>query len=114
MPIHYLRQAHGPHEHGVAVMTRGPELHFQNGNLGSTGSWAVGANRVHVGDTVIIYHRTANGNNVYKAKCIEISSIRRNRGLRQRFNLDEGHFVGITQENWMIFANTGTNPVKYF
>ncbi|GAB4188899.1 MAG: hypothetical protein Fur006_29660 [Coleofasciculaceae cyanobacterium] len=101
-----------PGESVIAIFTHGMHFELYDGNTGSTGQWKIDPNRPV--DRVIIYHRhdEMNTNILYIANHAGVEPADR----EGRYNIQLTHvqYIGTTSTNWVEFAETGPQPIRYF
>ncbi len=106
-----------PNERAIAIFTTHDEwasnLQINNDGNGFTGDWVIRANPK--ADIIVIYHRTAHTNDIYKASITTIDGplkayFKKN---RYRINFTNCMHKGTTTSTWSEFARCGANPVRY-
>ena len=104
-------------ERTIALFTTHDEwssnLVFNSDRTGFTGDWKIRLqNNIEI---VVIYHRIGGVNNIYKADIVNIEGplpVHEDTN-RYRIHFSNCKNFGTTESNWSVFADTGTNPVRY-
>lgn len=99
-------------ESAIVIFTDGTHLHLNADGTGTTGYWVINPGRTV--DKVIIYHRrqSSDANDVYIGNYSDVAASPEDG--RYNINLIGLRFVGSTTANWHEFAESGTNPIRYF
>ena len=105
-----------PGQQAIAFFTRGPQFVINPDNTGYTGAWLIDPNNLIDELTVLVYLRANGINSIYQAVYAAIQGpfIDDAGGPRYGLDLHNIQAVGITENNWSICAQTGSNPVRYF
>jgi hypothetical protein len=102
-----------PGETAMVVFTEGLHLVLHSDGTGTSGNWKIDPKR-RVGK-VIIYKRDSEAtdqlNKVYLADHTGI--VGEVEGKRYIIGLQNTTLRGVTDQNWRMFADAGTNPVRY-
>lgn len=96
-------------ENALVIFTYGKYFYRDQDGSGSTGNWVIDENRKC--DQVIIYNRTARGNEVYIARRTTVTPSKQ--AGRFVINLDNIQYFGCTYFNWLQFSGS-RNPIRYF
>lgn len=97
-------------EHAIVIFTYGKYFQKRRDGSGSTGNWVIDEKRKC--SKVVIYNRTARGNEVYVAKRAAVTPSKKEAG-RFVIKLDNIEYFGSTYFNWPQFSGS-RNPVRYF
>ncbi len=101
-----------PHQPAVAFFTRGEQFDVAHGY---TGAWRIMPARILVAMIVVVYLRANHQNTVYVSNAGALEGPFDDNGRnRYGIHLAHLHIAGVTNNNWMVCAQTGTNPVRYF
>lgn len=105
------RQFQRPGERMMVIFTRGGRFVVNDDHSGSTGNWVIDPNR-NV-DRVVIYHRRdqASPNELYIGTFKGVQPT--DKPTRYSVQLDHIQYVGLTESNWLDFADGGQNPIRY-
>lgn len=96
-------------ENAIVIFTYGKYFRKMKDGSGSTGNWVIDETRKC--NKVVIYNRTARGNEVYVAKRTAITPSKE--AGRFVIKLNEIEYYGCTYFNWVQFTGS-RNPVRYF
>lgn len=100
-----------PGEAIMVVFTHGIHFDIYDDSTGSTGEWEIDPNRLV--DRVLIYLRNdeSKTNTLYIANHAGVELAKREG--RHNIQLTHVQYVGVTSENWVEFAEGGSNPIRY-
>lgn len=96
-------------ENAIVIFTYGKKLRIQPDRSGSTGDWVI--NHKRSTRKIIIYERTARGNEIYVGKRAAIKKSRASG--RYVIHLKDVRYYGTTYFNWPQFSGS-RNPIRYF
>lgn len=94
----------------IVVFTRGPFLNLRKGDVSESGIWKVDKSRKV--DKIVIYYRHDGVNEIIIGK--HIDTVKSNIKGRYYLLFRNYHSAGFTPNNWKVFAQTGSHPVRYF
>ena len=109
-------------ESGVAVYTYNPvweDAFFldKEKRTGYTGDWRLSSYGLNAGQSIVIYKSQlideSVNNVIYKGYITEIVQ-RSEPPKRYKIHFKDWKIMGTTRSTWKEFAETGSNPVKYF
>jgi hypothetical protein len=96
-------------EDAIVVFTYGKKFKIHPDASGSTGNWII--NQKRGTRKVIIYARTARGNDIYVAKRKTVQRAQENG--RYVIHLQDVRYFGTTYLNWLQFSGS-RNPIRYW
>jgi hypothetical protein len=95
-------------EDAIVVFTHGEKFKIHSDRSGSTGNWIL--NQKRGTRKVIIYERTARGNDIYVAKR---KAVQPSRDGRYIIHLQDVRYFGTTYFNWLQFSGS-RHPIRYW